>query len=55
MESDEKLPNQKKKKKIVVIKSAEWYVVQCSEENKNSAVKKIKIVQCSAVKKTKQC
>ena len=39
MESDEKLPNQKKKN--VVIKSAEWYVVQCSEENKNSAVKKI--------------
>ena len=38
MESDEELPNQKKK---VVIKSAEWYVVQCSEENKNSAVKKI--------------
>ena len=31
----------KKKKKNVVIKSAEWYVVQCSEENKNSAVKKI--------------
>ena len=40
MESDEKLPNQKKKK-CVVIKSAEWYFVQCSEENKNSAVKKI--------------
>ena len=32
MESDEKLPNQKKKN--VVIKSVEWYVVQCSEENK---------------------